>query len=151
MYPGQTYVRHVMVLDRREVLSRSDLAVMLHSAQGSPTVNYAMNFSDVAQDAPYAEAVRWAASERLMSGCGDGGFGPDGPVTREQLAIILWRQSGRHRRHIAASSSLTGVRPPAPSSLLCTACARLLCSATAFGHTIFDCCRHVCGQLSGQR
>lgn len=95
VYPGQTYARHVMVLDREEeALIRSDLAVMLHIAQGSPVVNYAMGFSDVAQDAPYAEAVRWAASERLIFGYGDGRFGPDNPVTREQLAVILWRQAG---------------------------------------------------------
>lgn len=96
VYPGQTYARHIMVLDREEeALTRSDLAVMLHTAQGSPVVNYAMNFSDVAQDAPYAEAIRWAASERLMSGYGDGRFGPDDPVTREQLVVILWQQAGK--------------------------------------------------------
>ncbi len=96
VYPGQTYARHVMVLDREEeALTRSGLAVMLHTAQGSPVVNYAMNFSDVGQDAPYAEAVRWAASERLIFGYGEGRFGPDDPVTREQLAVILWRQAGK--------------------------------------------------------
>ena len=68
-------------------LTRSDLAVMLHTAQESPVANYAMDFEDVAQDAPYAEAVRWAASQRLMSGYGDGSFGPEDPVTREQLAV----------------------------------------------------------------
>lgn len=94
-YPGQACASHVMVLDREEaVLTRAGLAVMLHTAQGSPVVNYAMRFSDVAQDASCAEAVRWAASEGLMSGYGDGRFGPDDPVTREQLAVILWRQSG---------------------------------------------------------
>lgn len=58
VYPGQTYARHIMALDREEVLGRSDLAVMIHTAQGRPVINYAMNFSDVAQDAPYAEAIR---------------------------------------------------------------------------------------------
>lgn len=95
VYPGQTYARHIMVLDREEeALTRSGLAVMLHTAQGSPVVNYATDFEDVAQDAPHAEAVRWAASQRLMSGYGDGSFGPEDPVTREQLAVILWRQAG---------------------------------------------------------
>ena len=94
-YPGQTRALHIMLLDRgEEPLTRSALAVMLHTAQGSPVVNYAMAFTDVAQDAPYAEAVRWAASEGLMSGYGDGRVGPDDPVTREQLAVILWRQAG---------------------------------------------------------
>ena len=94
-YPGQAHASHIMVLDRaEEPLTRSALAVLLHTAQGSPAVNYAMNFSDAAQDAPYAEAVRWAASEGLMSGYGDGRIGPDDPVTREQLAVVLWRQAG---------------------------------------------------------
>lgn len=95
VYPGQSYARNIMVLDREEeALTRAGLAVLLHTAQGSPVVNYAMRFSDVAQDAPYAEAVRWAASEKLMSGYGDGRFGAGDPVTREQLAVILWRQAG---------------------------------------------------------
>lgn len=94
-YPGQAHAGHIMVLNRaQESLSRSALAVLLHTAQGSPVVNYAMDFEDVAQDAPYAEAVRWAASQRLMSGYGGGRFGPEDPVTREQLAVILWRQAG---------------------------------------------------------
>ncbi len=94
-YPGQARASHIMILNRaEEALTRSALAVMLHAAQGSPVINYAMNFSDVAQDAPYAEAIRWAAGEGLMSGYGDGTIGPDDPVTREQLAVILWRQAG---------------------------------------------------------
>lgn len=94
-YPGQAHASHIMLLNREEgALTRSALAVLLHTAQGSPVVNYAMNFSDVAQDAPYAEAIRWAASEGLISGYGDGAIGPDDPVTREQLAVILWRQAG---------------------------------------------------------
>ena len=94
-YPGQTHASHIMVLNRtQEPLTRSALALLLHTAQGSPVVNYAMDFADVAQDAPYAEAVRWAASQRLMSGYGGGRFGPEDPVTREQLAVILWRQAG---------------------------------------------------------
>lgn len=94
-YPGQARVSHIMILDQAEKpLTRSDLACLLYTAQGSPAVNYAMNFSDVAQDAPYAEAIRWAASKGLMSGYGDGTIGPNDPVTREQLAVIFWRQAG---------------------------------------------------------
>lgn len=96
-YPGQAHASCIMLLEKADEalpLTRSALAVMLHAAQGSPVVNYAMDFSDVAQDAPYAEAIRWAASEGIMSGYGDGKVGPDDPVTREQLAVILWRQAG---------------------------------------------------------
>lgn len=96
-YPGQARALHIMTLggtDEARPLTRSALAVTLHAAQGNPAVKYAMDFSDVAQDAPYAEAVRWAAGEALVTGYGDGRFGPDDPVTREQLAVILWRQAG---------------------------------------------------------
>lgn len=91
--------RHIMLLpeleeDMNKVVTRSELMVMLHTAEGSPVVNYAMNFRDVAQNADYAEAIRWTVSEGLAAGYGDGRFGPDDPVNREQLAVILWRQAG---------------------------------------------------------
>ncbi len=97
-YPGQARVSHIMTLDPADkLLTRSDLAVMLHTAKESPVVNYAMDFSDVALDAPYADAVRWAVSEGLILGYGNGKFGPDDPVTREQLAVILWRKAASPR------------------------------------------------------
>lgn len=91
--------RHIMLLpeleeDGEKAMTRADFMVLLHTAQGSPVVNYAMSFSDVAQDADYAEAIRWAASEGLAAGYGDGRFGPDDPITREQAVVILWRQAG---------------------------------------------------------
>ena len=54
-------------------------------------VNYAMNYSDVSADADCAEAVRWASSEKLVTGFEDGTFRPDSTLTREQLAVILYR------------------------------------------------------------
>lgn len=97
-YPGQAHVSHIMTLEAaEETLTRAGLAVMLHTAKESPKVDYTLDFSDVAQDAPYAEAVRWAVSEGLILGYGNGKFGPGDPVTREQLAVILWRQAGSPR------------------------------------------------------
>ena len=98
MNGAEQKARHIMLLpgleeDTDRVMTRADFVALLHTAQGSPVVNYAMNFSDVAQDADYAEAVRWAASEGLASGYGNGCFGPDAPITREQAVVILWRQA----------------------------------------------------------
>lgn len=99
-YPGQTYASHLMLLSASAVpaeetpLTRAELASMLYEKAGKPVVNYAMSYSDVAEDASYAEAVRWAASEGLISGYGDGSFGPNDVVTREQAAVILWRCAG---------------------------------------------------------
>ena len=39
----------------------------------------------------YGEAIRWATSEGIAGGYGGGVFGPNDPITREQLATMLWR------------------------------------------------------------
>lgn len=83
-----------MTADRfapNEGMTRAMLVTVLWRQAGSPVVNYAMDFSDVAEGAWYAEAVRWAAAEGVVGGYGDGRFGPDDPITREQLATILFR------------------------------------------------------------
>lgn len=96
-YPGQARPVHVMVLEgpgNVAPLTRAAFASLLHAAEGSPAVDYAMGFSDVPQDAPYAEAIRWAASEKLLTGYADNRFCPDDLLTREQLSVVLWRRSG---------------------------------------------------------
>ena len=60
----------------------------------SPAVDLAMEYSDVADDALYTEAVRWVTSEGYMGDNGDGTFGLDDTVSREQLVTILWRYEG---------------------------------------------------------
>ena len=71
--------------------SRSMIATILWRLAGSPVVNYAMDFSDVPQDQWYSEAIRWATSEGVVTGYGNGLFGTNDPITREQLATMLWR------------------------------------------------------------
>ena len=73
-----------------DTLSRSQLAQILFNKEGRPAVNY----GDVSTDRWYTEAVRWAAGQGIVSGYGDGTFGPNDPITREQLAVMLWRYSG---------------------------------------------------------
>lgn len=72
-------------------LTRAALISVLYEMEGKPTVNFAMNYTDVDPDAAYAEAIRWASSEAIASGYGNGTFGPDDAVTREQMAVILYR------------------------------------------------------------
>ena len=71
--------------------SRAMIVTVLWRLSGSPVVNYYMPFADVDQAAWYAEAVRWAASCGIIAGYGNGNFGPNDPITREQLAAILYR------------------------------------------------------------
>lgn len=71
--------------------SRAMVAAILWRLEGSPAVNYVLPFDDVAEGAWYTQAVRWAAASGVVSGYGGGSFGPNDPVTREQLAAILYR------------------------------------------------------------
>lgn len=71
--------------------SRSMIVTILYRLEGEPVVDDAMDFSDVAADAWYTDAVRWAAGEGIVGGYGGGLFGSDDAVTREQLAAILYR------------------------------------------------------------
>ena len=71
--------------------SRAMIVTVLWRLSGSPVVNYYMPFTDVDQASWYAEAVRWAASCSIVTGYDNGNFGPNDPITREQLAAILYR------------------------------------------------------------
>lgn len=75
-------------------VTRAMLATVLHRLAGSPTVSGASGFSDVSADAWYAGAVGWASRSGVMTGYGGGSFGPEDPVTREQLAAVFWRRAG---------------------------------------------------------
>ena len=74
--------------------TRAQIVTFLWRAAGSPVVNYAMDLSDVAGDAYYAEAVRWALSEGITTGTSDQTFSPDAVCTREQAVTFLWRAAG---------------------------------------------------------
>ncbi len=77
-----------------DTLSRAQLAQILFNREGRPGSDYLLDFSDVAGGAWYAEAVRWAAGQGIVGGYGNGTFRPNDPITREQLAVMLWRYSG---------------------------------------------------------
>lgn len=75
-------------------MTRGMLAMVLHNLENNPAQPVAGMFSDVASDAWYSEAVAWAAVRGIVSGYGNGLFGPGDHITREQLAVMLWRYAG---------------------------------------------------------
>ena len=93
--------------------SRAMIATILWRMAGSPVVNYAMNYTDVAQGQWYSEAVRWATSEGVVTGYGNGLFGTNDPITREQLATMLWRYAQTEGATATACSAPT---IPSPGS-----------------------------------
>lgn len=73
--------------------TRAQIVTFLWRAAGSPVVNYAMDLADVSGDAYYAEAVRWALSQGIITGTADGKFSPNAPCTRAQAVTFLFRAS----------------------------------------------------------
>jgi len=73
-----------------DTTTRAMIVTILWSLEGRPVVDYQMKFEDVAQDSWYTEAVRWAASKGIVTGYRDTVFAPNDPITREQLAAILY-------------------------------------------------------------
>lgn len=74
-------------------LPRAMLAQILYNKEGRPAVTGSA-FTDVAEGEWYANAVTWAAERSIVSGYGNGLFGPSDNITREQLAVMLWRYAG---------------------------------------------------------
>ena len=83
-----------------DTLTRAMAATIIYRAETGRTAadtdnDVAAGFPDVARKAWYAAAVRWASRQGIVTGYADtGAFGPDDPVTREQLATMLARYSG---------------------------------------------------------
>ena len=77
-----------------DAMTRAMLATVLYRAADTPAVTGTDDFTDTADGTWYADAVLWASQQGLVTGYGDGTFGTDDPVSREQIAAILWRYAG---------------------------------------------------------
>lgn len=88
-------------------VTRGQAAAILHRLAGEPEVR-GSSFSDVPASAYYAEAVAWAARRNIVEGFSDGTFRPDLPVSRQQLAAILWRYARLEKADRGARASLRG-------------------------------------------
>ena len=71
--------------------TRAQIVTFLWRANGSPIVSGNSVFSDVAADAYYAAAVKWAEKNGITSGIGGGLFGSDNDCTRAQIVTFLYR------------------------------------------------------------
>lgn len=75
-------------------LSRAQFAQMLYNREGRPSAGGGNSFTDVLSGVWYTNTVIWAAARGIVSGYGDGRFGPNDKITREQLVVMLWRYAG---------------------------------------------------------
>ena len=73
--------------------TRGMIVTILYRLEGSPAVTGENPFTDVAAGQWYSDAVIWAAENKIVEGFEDGTFRPNEPITREQLAAILYRHA----------------------------------------------------------
>lgn len=70
--------------------TRAQLATMLYRMAGTPAVTDSSSFTDLTQDW-YTDAIAWAQQNGIIDGLGNGKFGPNKNITREQLVTMLYR------------------------------------------------------------
>ena len=93
------------------VLTRAQFAAMLYRMEGSPEVTYRNVFTDVKDGEFYTDAVIWASSENVGVITGYAGgelFGPSDMVTREQMALMMYRYARYKGYDTTKASDLTG-------------------------------------------
>lgn len=76
-------------------MTRAQLCAVFYRMAGSPEVSGADAFADTPAGAWYEDAILWAGQNGIMSGYTAASFGPNDPVTRAQIAAILWRYAGQ--------------------------------------------------------
>ena len=73
-----------------EKATRAQVVTALYRAKGSPAVSEKNTFGDVTEDW-YRDAVSWASASGIVTGVSENSFAPNKYVTREQLAVIMYR------------------------------------------------------------
>ena len=93
--------------DPEGTMTRAMLVTVLWRYEGEPEAP-ANTFSDVKAGSWYFDAVSWAAANNIVGGVGDNKFDPDGNITREQMATILYRYCNGKGIDTSKQASLSG-------------------------------------------
>lgn len=88
-------------------MTRAMLVTVLWRYEGSPHEGTNV-FSDVPDKEWYTDAVAWAAENAVVNGIGNGKFGPNGNITREQMATILFRYAQKKGLDTSKRGDLNG-------------------------------------------
>ena len=91
-------------------LTRGMFVTILYRMEGSPVLeNYGYPYGDVQADTNvYAPGIYWARANKIVTGYTDDKFGTNDPVTREQMAAILYRYAQYKGYDVSKSADLTG-------------------------------------------
>ena len=88
--------------------SRAMIVTILYRMEGSPAVSGGAAFTDVSAGQWYSDGVAWAGANGIVTGYTGGAFGPSDPITREQLAAILFRYARYKGYDVSAQAQLSG-------------------------------------------
>ncbi len=86
--------------------TRGMIVTILHRLEGSPA-EITSSFTDVLSGEYYAAPVAWASANKIVTGYSDGTFQPNAPITREQLAAILYRYAQYKNADVSRRAALT--------------------------------------------
>ncbi len=92
-------------------MTRAMIVSVLYRLEGSPDLsegNLGYPYEDVEGDAWYAMPVYWARESGVMAGYSDSTFGPNDPITREQLAATLYKYAEYKGEDVSARADLSG-------------------------------------------
>ena len=88
---GLFYGTSETTFDPDATMTRAMLVTVLYRLEGKPETNAENPFEDIADGMWYTDAVVWAAENGIVNGVAANIFDPDGEITREQMAAILYR------------------------------------------------------------
>lgn len=88
--------------------SRGMIVTILWRLAGSPEAGGEAAFQDVKPSDYYSEAAQWAAEQGIVGGYGDGRFGPNNHITREQLAVMLYGYADKQGYDVSKRADLSG-------------------------------------------
>ena len=87
--------------------TRGQLVTILYRMEGEPAVATNNKFNDVPAGQWYTNAVAWAADNGIVSGYGNGKFGPNDSITREQMVAILHRYAASKKIDVSKKADLS--------------------------------------------
>ena len=87
LFKGSTKTK----FDSNSPMTRGMMVTVLWRMEKEPVVNYLMMYKDVNQEEYYAEAIRWATSEKIVQGHSTTEFKPDEMMTRQEMVTMLYR------------------------------------------------------------
>lgn len=96
-----------------QTTTRGMIVTILYRLENEPEVYGVTSFIDVTDDKYYSDAIKWAAQNGIISGVTNTEFAPDNYITREQMAVILYRYSKFKGYDISNSADISSYKDAA--------------------------------------